>query len=236
MEEIEVSARTVDEAVEKALEQLGLSEEEVEITIVKKGRSGLLGLGAQDARILVRPLLQDAKEEEGETILDRQDDRTIASLPSESVMVVKGVLEKLLVLMGVNAQVEVVNTPTTNEDASVTLNIVGNDLGILIGRRGQTLASLQHLVRVIAARHFREQVPIVIDVESYKQRRYQTLGVLATRLAQKVNTTGRSITLEPMPASERRLIHISLRDNPLVTTQSVGEGDSRKVIILPKRH
>jgi spoIIIJ-associated protein len=124
----------------------------------------------------------------------------------------------------------------SGDDETISLDIVGEDLGILIGRRGETLSSLQYVVNLIASRHFKTRVRVVVDVEGYRQRRHESLRSLARRFADQVKSTGRSVTLEPMPASERRIIHLELRDNPHVTTQSIGEGESRKVAILAKEN
>ncbi|MBA7638389.1 hypothetical protein ES703_46044 [subsurface metagenome] len=138
------------------------------------------------------------------------------------------VLETLLTMMGVTASVE------GEEGATVPIafNIEGDDLGILIGRRGQTLACLQYLVRLIVAYQVKTWVPIIIDVEGYKQRRYETLQALAWRMAERVQAKGVSFTLEPMPAYERRIIHMALADHPDVITQSTGVDEARRVIIL----
>ena len=140
------------------------------------------------------------------------------------------VLEKLLEMMRVSASVTraAVAIP-------VTLDINGDDLGILIGRRGQTLACLQHIVRLIVSHQTGGWAPVVIDVEGYKQRRYQALQALAYRMAEQVKTKMMPFTLEPMPAYERRIIHLALVDHPDVTTQSVGEGEERKVVVVPKK-
>ena len=119
--------------------------------------------------------------------------------------------------------------------APIAFNIEGDDLGILIGRRGQTLASFQYIVRLIVGQQIKTWLPIVIDVEGYKQRRYQVLHALAQRMAEQVKARGAPFTLEPMPAYERRIIHIALADYPDVTTESIGEGLFRKVVILPKK-
>ncbi len=151
----------------------------------------------------------------------------------------KDVLEKLLGLMDIPASV----TPSaefTVEDeggtiSSVGLDIEGEDLGILIGRRGQTMASLQHVVRLIMAHQRQVRLPIVIDVEGYKQRRCEGLRALARRLAEQVKAKRIPFTMEPMSAFERRVIHLALADHPDVTTESTGVGETRKVVILPKR-
>jgi spoIIIJ-associated protein len=117
----------------------------------------------------------------------------------------------------------------------INLNVKGDDLGILIGRRGQTLAALQHVVRLIVANQAKARVPIVIDVEGYKQRRYEALQALARRVAEQVKTRGRPFALEPMPAYERRIIHLTLADDPDVATESTGDGEVRKVVIVPRK-
>jgi spoIIIJ-associated protein len=149
------------------------------------------------------------------------------------------ILEKLLVLMDIQATVNVSHEFTTTDDdgnsASVGLNIEGEDLGILIGRRGQTMASLQHIVRLIISHQNQIRIPIVIDVEGYKERRCEGLRALANRLADQVTTRKMPFTMEPMSAFERRIIHLALVDNPDVFTESTGVGESRKVVIAPKK-
>jgi spoIIIJ-associated protein len=150
----------------------------------------------------------------------------------------KNVLETLLSLMDIPASVTLSAEFTVEEKegttASVGLNIEGEDLGILIGRRGQTLAFLQYIVRLIMAHQMQAKVPIVIDVEGYKRRRCEGLRALARRLAEQVKTRKMPFTMEPMSAFDRRIIHIALADHPDVTTESTGVGETRKVVILPK--
>jgi spoIIIJ-associated protein len=221
MKELEVSGKTVDEATQVALEQLGASEDQVEVTVLKKGRSGVLGMGAEEARIKVRLLAVPG--EKGET-----------AEKADVVKVTKEVAETLLKSMRITADVSVAQSATG--ELPVTLNIDGDDLGVLIGRRGQTLASLQYVVRLIVAEKLKMWVPINVDVAGYKKRRYESLQSLALRLAEQVQRNRRLIMLEPMPADERRIIHLALADNPDITTQSMGEGEMRKVAILLKKH
>jgi spoIIIJ-associated protein len=189
----------------------------VEIVILKKGKSGLLGLGAEEARVRVTPLPSSS------------------SIESQVSEIAKEVMEKLLEGMKVAARVEVKPAAEEGGSGGIILELRGEDVGILIGRQGQTLASLQHILRLIVAHRLKARVPISIDVEGYKQRHYQALRRLALRLAEKVKATGQSVTLEPMPANERRIVHLALAEHPDVITQSVGDGDSRKVIIVPKK-
>jgi spoIIIJ-associated protein len=150
----------------------------------------------------------------------------------------KNILDTLLELMDLEASVTLSHEFTvSNEDgttSSVGLNIEGEDLGILIGRRGQTMASLQHIVRIIMAHKMQVRVPIVLDVEGYKQRRCEGLRALALRLAEQVRTRKAPFTMEPMSAFDRRIIHLALADHPDVTTESTGFGESRKVVINPR--
>ncbi|OGO02596.1 MAG: hypothetical protein A2Y72_04375 [Chloroflexi bacterium RBG_13_53_26] len=219
MESLEVRGKTVEEAVESALQQLRVTRDEVEITVVTKGKSGFLGMGAEEAVVRVVPLVE-------------------ADQGSTSAKVAKEALEELLRRMKLTAQVEVSSDAAEapeSEVQPVALEVKGDDLGILIGRRGETLAALQYILRLIVAHHEKARVPLSIDVEGYKQRRYHSLRDLALRLAQRAVSTGQSMTLEPMPPDERRIVHLALSVNPDVTTQSIGEEEMRKVVIMPRK-
>lgn len=148
------------------------------------------------------------------------------------------VLETLLDRMDIPASVETVHEELmegrVEAPTSITLNVEGDDLGILIGRRGQTLSCLQYLVRIIVGHQEKVWLPIVIDVEGYKQRRCNALQALAWRIAEQVAQKKESFALEPMPAFDRRIIHLALVDHPDVTTESSGEGEARRVVIVPK--
>lgn len=152
---------------------------------------------------------------------------------------VKKVLEKLLELMDIPASVtrseEFTVEGEDEHSSSVGLNIEGEDLGVLIGRRGQTMASLQQIVRLMMSRQTPVRRPIIIDVEGYRQRRCENLRALARRLAEQVRARKMPFTMEPMPAFERRVIHLALADNPDVTTESTGVGWNRKVVISPRK-
>ncbi|KPJ52984.1 MAG: hypothetical protein AMJ37_01975, partial [Dehalococcoidia bacterium DG_18] len=205
MESIEISANSEEEAVDLALAKLGLSRSEVEVVVVKKGRGGLFGLGSEEVRVRVTPLALLSK-----------GDVDIGGMAKE-------VLENLLALVEISASVKL-EASGSGDQAVISLDIEGEDLGILIGRRGETLSSLQYLVNLIVGRRLKSGVGVVVDVAGYRQRRYESLRLLARRLADQVRATGRSVTLEPMPAGERRIIHLELRDDPYVITQSIGQG------------
>jgi len=217
---VEISSKSVEAAIHQALEQLGVSRDEVEVTVLSEGKTGILGLGAEEARIRVRLLVSTPEQESG-----------IAETAKE-------VLETLLIRLGIPASVVSSDPPLvegeTGTTAHIAFDIKGDDLGILIGRRGQTLACLQYTVRVIVAHKRKAWLPILIDVDGYKQRRYKTLQSLALSVAEQVKVKQAPFTLEPMPAYERRIIHLTLVDQPDVTTESIGVGEVRKVVILPQ--
>jgi len=150
----------------------------------------------------------------------------------------RNALETLLDLMEVSASVKPLDkVPVENEEeaaAAINLDVEGEDLGILIGRRGQTLSCLQYIVRIIVGHKTEEWLPITIDVEGYKRRRCDALQALAWRIAEQVKVEKKPFTLEPMLAYERRIVHLTLADSPDVATQSSGEGEARRVVILPK--
>jgi spoIIIJ-associated protein len=220
VKEIEVNAKTVEEAKKAALEQLGVTEDKVEVVVLKKGRSGVLGVGAEEAKIKV-------------ILLDQASGEDPAGKKNNVTSDATEILKTLLKFLGVEAEIHV---SPESEGLPVTLNIDGDDLGVLIGRHGQALTSLQYVLRLILAERLKDWVPVNIDVAGYKKRRYESLQNLALRLAEQVKTSRRSINLEPMPADERRIIHMALSDHPDVATQSTGVGEERKIVIsLRKR-
>jgi spoIIIJ-associated protein len=208
MEVIEITAGTVEQAIGKAEAQLGVSRDQFEVEVVKEGRAGILGVGSREAVIRVSRI----------------------ALPEEDVVSrVKEIVETLLGLMGVQGKVEMLSN-----ELPLALNIEGDDLGILIGRRGQTLAALEYVAKLIVVRRLKAWLPLTIDVGGYKKHRRDSLQKLALYLAEQVKSRRRAMPLEPMPADERRIIHLTLADHPDVTTQSIGEGENRKVVILPR--
>jgi len=222
---VEVSGRTVDEAIGKALEELGADLDQVETEVLSQGSRGILGLGAEQAR--VRVTLVEAPgyptEEAAEESWEARE---------EVSKVAVAVLGDLLRHMGIQATV-VARAPSDDRSMPVVLDVQGDDLGILIGRQGDTLRDLQYITRLIASRKLQRWVNIVVDVAGYKIRRERVLTELAERMAERVIADGRPLTLEPMPAHERRIVHIALRDHEQVTTESTGEGQRRKVVISP---
>ena len=229
MESLEVSAKTVEEAIRVALAKLGKKRDEVLISVLSEGSRGILGIGGEEARILVTPIGEEEEiaEEEGEPETSTED---LLAIGSE-------VLEALLRAMRVKAKVEVRPTvpDADGQSTPVVLDIKGDDLGILIGRRGETLTSLQFVTNLIISRRMRRFARLGVDVESYRLRREESLRGLAQRMAERVRATRQSVTLEAMPPHERRIIHLTLNDSPYVSTQSIGEESERKVVIMPKK-
>jgi len=209
MEEIEITAPTVEQAIKKAEAQLGMSREQLQVEVVREGKSGILGMGSREALIKVTPMVAPQKD---------------------IVREVTQVVQTLLDLLGVSARLEVVSS-----ELPIGLNIVGDDLGILIGRGGRALASLEYVAKLVVMGRLKVWVPLAIDVGGYRKRRRDSLQKLALYLAEQVKSRGRAITMEPMPAHERRIIHLALANNPDVTTRSIGEGENRKIVILPKQ-
>lgn len=231
MESLEISGKTLKEAVQTALKQLGMTEEQVEITVLKRGKPGILGLGAEEARVLVKPKEQASPPVQGEGPPAPQK-------PNDHMALAKQVLSDLLDAMKVTPNVEVVPGPGLSGSAEPpppVLNIAGDDLGLLIGRRGQTLAALQYIVNLILFQKTGAPAHVIVDVEGYKHRRYKALENLALRLAEQVIRDRHSIAMEPMPANERRIIHISLAHVADISTESTGEGENRKVVISHKK-
>ncbi|MFQ5879902.1 MAG: RNA-binding cell elongation regulator Jag/EloR, partial [Dehalococcoidia bacterium] len=179
----------------KALQRLGLDRSQVEVEVISEGRAGLFGLGAEEARVRVRPLTTDGDSD-------------------DAVQLAREVVRRLLAFMGFETTVTS-RPPQTPGDglghARAVLDVAGADLGLLIGRRGSTLASLQYLVNLIINHQLKGQGVLVgVDIEGYKRRREEALRNLALRLAERVRATGHTITMEPMPASERRIVHLAL--------------------------
>jgi len=153
-----------------------------------------------------------------------------------TLQVARQSLEELLAKMKIKAEVRASWGAPEEPGAApqLLLDVQGNDLGMLIGRKGETLAALQYIVRLIISKQLNQAVSLAVDVEGYRQRREEQLRRMAQRLAEQAVERGRTMTLEPMPANERRIIHLELRDHLAVRTESVGEGDRRKVTIIPK--
>ena len=208
MRMIETTAKTKEEAIEIALKELDVDREEVEIDVVSAGKAGILGIGSELARVRV----------------------TLLEEPADVVRITTDVLSNLMSKLGVSVVTNL--KQARNEDlGGPVFEIEGEDSGLLIGRRGETLRALQFVVKVLVGRRLEARPNLMVDVEGYKERRYQSLTNLAQRVAQRVANSGHSVTLEPMPADERRIVHMALADHPNVTSESMGEGPGRQVVV-----
>ncbi|HNT54904.1 MAG TPA: RNA-binding cell elongation regulator Jag/EloR [Anaerolineaceae bacterium] len=250
---LEVIAATVEEATAKGLAQLGLPASAVDIEVLDPGSRGLFGLGGRQARIrlvlkdITAPAIPAHQEDPlpGETppveAVQIQKE-TPATAPAEgmdpaSAESARQVVTELLDKMKVQAQVSAHWAPPQDEKdrAMVVVEVQGQDLSILIGRQSETLNALQYITSLIVSKEVGHWVPLLIDIQGYRSRRERQLRQLARRMAEQVIQYGRRQVLEPMPASERRIIHLELRDHPQVTTESEGEEPTRKVVILLKK-
>ena len=204
MKHAEGSGRTVEEATERALMQMGASPEDVDVAVLDAGTRGVLGLGARDAR--VRVTLREGAAAAAHRLADR-----------------------LLQVMGFATTVRAREAGDT-----VTVEVHGQDLGALIGRRGGTLEAVELLLGAMVAKETGLRSRIIVDVEGYWERRRAYLEKLARQTAERVQRDGRQILLAPMPARERRVIHSLLTDHPAVMTFSQGEGPERRVVVAPR--
>jgi spoIIIJ-associated protein len=220
-----MSAPTVDEAIELGLKELDADRDEAEVEILSKGKTGFLGIGSESARVRVTRI--SAGRNDAGVPTTAEGETTAADVATAAV-------GRILEAAGVNVSrtLRAANDP---ESGGPIIDLAGEDSGLLIGRRGQTLQALQFLVNLIVRKQF-EGVRVVLDVENYRQRRESQLRDMAIKVAERVAQTNRSITLEPMPPADRRIIHTSLTDHPGVSTESTGEGEGRKVTIMPTRN
>lgn len=205
LKETEKTAKNVDEAIKAAMEELHVeNKEEVNVEIIEEGTKGFLGLGSKDAQVKV-------------TVKDA------------NAAIAKQFLGNVFSAMGIE-----VGICAATKENELNINLSGESMGIVIGKRGDTLDSLQYLTSLIVNHESEEYVKVILDTENYRQKREEALLALASRLASKVAHSGRKYTLEPMNPYERRIIHASLQANDAVTTFSVGEEPYRKVVIAPK--
>ena len=207
MEYIEISAKTVDEAITEALVKLGTTSDRIEYEIVEKGNNGFLGIVRKDAVIKVRKKYSV------------NDD-------------IKDFLNKVFEAM--DLKVEIVMTAEENSNV-INVDLKGDDMGVLIGKRGQTLDSLQYLTNLAVNKNAESFVKVKIDTEDYRKRRRETLENLAKNIAYKVKRTKRPVSLEPMNPYERRVIHSTLQNDKFVTTHSEGDEPYRHVVVTLKR-
>ncbi|MCW5874056.1 MAG: Jag N-terminal domain-containing protein [Anaerolineales bacterium] len=241
---LEIIAPTVHEAIEKGLVELGLEDTQVDVEVLDEGGTGFLGLGGRQARvrlIVKEGLAKPAAASAGAPRL-RPSSLAASNAPftaeeaENAIAITRATLLTLLEHMSVNADVSVsLGEPDDPEQAApVLVDVQGDDLGVLIGRQAETLSALQLIARLIVGKELGRAAHIIIDVAGYRQRRDENLRKLAQKMAKQAVTSGRRQTLEPMSASERRIIHLELRESEEVTTESIGEEPRRKVVIIPR--
>jgi spoIIIJ-associated protein len=238
---IEIEGKTIDDAIEKACQEFDLPREKLNIEIISEGSAGFFGLvGSKKACIRASILSIDLnmesppKERAEPTVTDSQSEK--ADMPrteefKESLaMKAKEKLDGILRRMGLDFPVHVEET-----SESIILKIEGDGSGLLIGKGGQTLDALQYIVNKASNKNGRGRKRIILDTEDYRKRREKTLIALAEKLGEKVKKTKKPVTVNPMNAHDRRIIHLALQDDRQLTTKSRGEGTFRKIIILPAR-
>jgi len=229
MDQAEVFSGTdVEEAIAAGLAALGLARDEVEVEVLDEGSRGVLGIGSRPARVRLTPVPPPAPEPAATTPPSPPEE-------PEPAEVARSVLAELLEHMGFTADIRLhrAEPASDEEEGPLVLDVYGPGVNALIGRKGETLAALQRIVRLIVGRRLTERMNLVVDVEAYKQRRERNLRRLAQRMAEQAVQSGRTVVLEPMPPYERRIVHLALRDSPLVRTESTGAGNRRRVTIIP---
>ena len=205
MDAIQKTGKTVDEAVALALGELGITKDEAEIEVIEEGSRGFLGMfGVKDAVVKVKKKFDP--------------ERTA-----------KNFLKEMFIAMGL-----IVNVETKLKDRQLEIKISGDDMGIIIGKRGQTLDAVQYLVNLVVNKGTAPYISVTLDTENYRERRKETLETLAFNLAKKVKHTGKNVVLEPMNPYERRIIHSALQNDRYVTTYSEGDEPYRNVVITLK--
>lgn len=256
---VEKNGKSVEEAVAEALKELNITAEQADVVVLEEGRKGIFGIGRKDAKVRVtvkeaavvtetvvyeqqetivavteqeEPQIEEAAaaEEQEEAPAVREPKKFVVN--DEAVAKAKEFLQKIFGAMKIDVAMEKF---INKNDGSVTFKLHGSDMGILIGKHGQTLDSLQYLTNLVANKNSAERVRVIIDVEDYRDRRVETLTRLASRLAEKVKRTGERVALEPMNPHERKIIHMALQGDRRVTTLSEGDEPHRHVVIELKK-
>jgi spoIIIJ-associated protein len=255
---LEVIAPTVEEALAQGLAQLGLPAEAVRVEVLDAGTKGLFGLGGRQVRVRLTvgtdeekvekpkkpsPEIPKAIKKPARTKKEKPEpgeskSRAVAATSGETdplLDLTEETISKLLYHLNLQAQVSAHSEESERDDRqTVHVDVRGDDLSVLIGRRSETLNAFQYIASLMVGKQMQQWVHLIVDVEGFRSRREKQLRQMARRLAEQVIKSGRRQVLEPMPASERRLIHLELREHPAVMTESTGEDPYRKVTIIPK--
>jgi spoIIIJ-associated protein len=232
MEFVETEGETIDDAIGNALKTLGVGRDKVTVDILSEGRKGIFGFGAQRAKVratLRQPTI--LHEASGEKSISDESPRSAAEIAA-SAEKAKTTLAEILRLMGIAA---VVNIKAGDSADEVVLDVRTDSNALLIGRKGQTLESLEYLVMRIAGERTGSEGPhIIVDVENYRERRRKTLQDMALRLGEKAKRQRKTVTVDALSAADRRIVHAALQDDPWVTTKSLGQGSYRRLLIIPE--
>ena len=232
MDYIETEGDTIDEAIDNALKQLGAGRDKVTVDILSEGRKGILGFGAQKARIRAALRRSGIDLKTAEAGLSAGEVPMTAEEVSAIAEKAQGILSEILSLMGVKASVDM---RAGEKGEEMILQIRAENSGLLIGRKGQTLEALQYLVaRIAGERSGGEGPQIVVDIENYRERRRKSLEDMALRLGEKAKRQRKTVTVDALSAADRRIIHAALQDDPWVTTKSLGQGSYRRLLIIPE--
>ena len=207
MEYIEISAKSVNDAITEACQKLGVTSDKLEYEVLDEGSSGFLGIGSKPAR--VKAAVKNSIEDSAKAFL-------------------KDVFEAMDMVVAVSVQYD-------EENKTMDVDLSGDEMGVLIGKRGQTLDSIQYLVSLVVNKDSEDYIRVKVDTENYRQRRKETLENLAKNIAYKVKRNKRPVSLEPMNPYERRIIHSALQNDKYVTTHSEGDEPFRRVVVTLKR-
>lgn len=206
LQTVERKGKNIDEAIKAALDELGCEIEDVNVEVIEEPSKGLLGIGKKPAVVRV-------------TRRDKPED------------MVRGVVDQILNRMKIDYQINGIESL----EGRVRINIIGKDMGLLIGRKGETLNAVQFIVGLIVNRNREEKIRVMLDVEDYRKKREDSLEALALRLSDKVKKTRKNVVMRPMTSQERRIVHTTLQSDPNITTYSMGDEPNRKVVISLKK-
>jgi len=247
---LEFEGKNVEKASQKACKELKIPKEKLKYDIISYGATGIFGLvGIKKAKIRVtlpdltpedkteeKDLEHNNKSKKHVTEVERStetaplDDKAIASISDESVNLSKNVLQQIIDLITIDAEISF-----EKKSGQILFYIKGGNVAVLIGKQGQTLEAMQYLVEKIVNKHSEQRIRIQIDIEGYLEKRQSNLKKLAGRLAEKAKRSGKPVTIGLMNAHDRRVVHLALRDDSSVRTQSVGDGFLKKLLIFPRK-
>lgn len=278
MEYVEAEGSSIDDAIDRALRQLGVDRDRVDVEILANSTKGIFGIGGKKARVratMRTPIsftepdgaatgaiettsadggagggraakprrTRAAKSERQKTERQKSErakpakphrepveERPLVEIDADTLEHARGALEQTVRLIGTEASVTV-----ARDDLGISLRIEGDESGILIGRRGQTLDALEYLINRVASRDTGHTTRLVVDSHGYRQRRRESLEAMALRMGERAEQRGKTVTMNPMSPRDRRIVHLALQDNPALDTRSSGKGYFRKLLIIPER-